>query len=143
MRGALGFVLDFTAIFIAMSALAGTTLGAIAFALLFDGAAPFYQCMDPSSLGPAMTSPDRRNGTGGAQAMTANSLDPPPTSRCSTAAKTLGNPSIHVDVRHVNLHYATHLRNSFVISYCAAKSAPAPGRDAAKVSRTPNGMPLA
>lgn len=65
MRGALGFVLDFTAIFIAMSALAGTTLGAIAFALLFDGAAPFYQCMDPSSLGPAMTSPDRRNGTGG------------------------------------------------------------------------------
>lgn len=142
MRNALGFVLDFTAIFIAMSALAGTTLGAIAFALLFDGAAPFYQCMDPSSLGPAMTSPDRRSGTG-AQTMTANSPDPSLTSRCSTAAKTLGNPSIYVDVRHVNLHYATHLRNSFVISYCAAKSAPAPGRDAAKVSRTPNGMPLA
>ena len=48
MRNALGFVLDFTAIFVAMGALAGTTLGAIAFALLFGGAAPFYQCMDPS-----------------------------------------------------------------------------------------------
>ncbi len=41
MRNALGFVLDFTAIFIAMGALAGTTLGAIAFALLFGGAASF------------------------------------------------------------------------------------------------------
>ena len=47
-----------------MGALAGTTLGAIAFALLFGGAAPFYQCMDPSSLGPATTSSDRGNGTG-------------------------------------------------------------------------------
>ena len=64
MRNALGFVLDFTAIFVAMGALAGTTLGAIAFALLFGGAAPFYQCMDPSPLGPATTSSDRGNGTG-------------------------------------------------------------------------------
>lgn len=64
MRDALGFVLDFTAVFVAMGALAGTTLGAIAFALLFDGAAPFYQCMDLSSPGPAMASSDRRSGTG-------------------------------------------------------------------------------
>lgn len=64
MRDALGFVLDFTAVFVAMGALAGTTLDAIAFALLFGGAAPFYQCMDPSSLGPATTSSDRGNGTG-------------------------------------------------------------------------------
>lgn len=64
MRNALGFTLDFTAIFIAMGALAGTALGAITFALLFGGATPFYQRMDPSSLGPAMTSSERRSGTG-------------------------------------------------------------------------------
>ena len=65
MRNALGFVLDFTAIFVAMGALAGTALGAIAFAFLFGGVTPFYQRMDPSSLGPAMTSSERRSRTGG------------------------------------------------------------------------------
>lgn len=63
MRDALGFVLDFTAVFVAMGALAGA-LGAVAFALLFDGATFFHQCMDLSSPGPAMASSDRRSGTG-------------------------------------------------------------------------------
>lgn len=136
MRNALGFVLDFTAIFVAMGALAGTTLGAIAFALLFGGAAPFYQCMDPSPLGPATTSSDRGNGTG-TQAMTANSPDPPSTSRYSTAAKTLGNPSVYVDVPACKLALCGTSSHSVAISYCDAKSAPAPGRSAVKVNRTP------
>lgn len=77
MRNALGFVLDFTAVFVAMGALAGTTLGAIAFALLFGEAAPFYQCMDPSSLDPPRHHPTAETGRG-TQAMTANSPGPPP-----------------------------------------------------------------
>ena len=97
MRNALGFVLDFTAIFVAMGALAGTTLGTIAFALLFGGAAPFYQCMNPSPLGPATTSSDRGNGTGDS-GDDSKQPDPPSTSQYSTAAKTLGNPSVYVDV---------------------------------------------
>lgn len=39
MRNALGFVLDFTAVFVAMGALAGT-LGVIAFAPLLQAGAP-------------------------------------------------------------------------------------------------------
>lgn len=137
MRNALGFVLDFTAVFVAMGALAGTTLGAIAFALLFGEAAPFYQCMDPSSLGPATTSSDRGNGTGDSGDDSKQPRPAPPTSRYSAAAKTLGNPSVYVDVPACKLALCGTSSHSVAISYCDAKSAPAPGRSAVKVNRTP------
>ena len=125
MRNALGFVLDFTAVFVAMGALAGTTLGAIAFALLFGEAAPFYQCMDPSSLGPATTSSDRGNGTGDSDD---DSKQPRPAPRLHGTRPRPKRSGIHRSTlmcRHVNLHYAAHLRTPSP-SRIAMQKAPLP-----------------